>query len=69
VCVHVCVHMCVCARALVHARVVVTETEISRWVYVYVRVGMWEAVTLCIVGLCRRQDGNIDSICTMYIAY
>ena len=32
----------------------VRATDICRWVYVYVRVGVWEAVTLCIVGFCRR---------------
>ena len=41
------------------ARVVVRETDISRWVYVYVRVGVWEAVILCIVAFCRRTDLSV----------
>ena len=67
-CVCVCVHVCV--RARVRARVDVRETDKSRWVYVYVRVGVCEAVILCVswasVG---GQDGNIDSICALHIAY
>ena len=37
--------VCVCARARVCASV--RETEISGWVYVCVRVGVWEAVIWC----------------------
>ena len=62
--------VCVCARARERARVDVRETHKSRWVYVYVRVDVCEAVILCVswasVG---GQDGNIDSICALYIAY
>ena len=52
----VCVCMCVGGCG---ARVVVRETDISRWVYVYVRVAVWEAVILCIVGFCRRTDLSV----------
>ena len=58
-----CVHVCVCVRARAcartRARVCVRETDISRWVYVYVRVCVWEAVILCIVGFCRRTDLSV----------
>ena len=53
----VCVCVCLCVGACV--RVVVRETDISRWVYVYVRVGVWEAVILCIVAFCRRTDLSV----------
>ena len=53
-CVCVCVCVCVCAH------VGVRETDISRWVYVHVRVSS---------GSVGGQDGNIDYICAVYIAY
>ena len=54
-----CVRVCVCLCVGACVRVVVRETDISRWVYVYVRVGVWEAVILCIVGFCRRTDLSV----------
>ena len=65
VCACACVRarVCVCVRARAcartRARVCVRETDISRWVYVYVRVCVWEAVILCIVGFCRRTDLSV----------
>ena len=59
VCVCVCVRACARACARTRARVCVRETDISRWVYVYVRVCVWEAVILCIVGFCRRTDLSV----------
>ena len=51
-CVRACACVCVCVCVRAHEGV--RETDICRWVYVYVRVGVWETVVLCFVGIFRQ---------------
>ena len=56
-----------CVRACVNVR----KTEISGWVYVCVRVCVWEAVILVVYGCgCEGgQDENNDYTYAEFIAY
>ena len=56
-------YLCACTCVCVHTCGSERETEISGWVYVCVRVVLWDAVIWCTGG----QDENSDDTCVNHI--